>query len=166
MNVFRKKKKKKIITTCRQRICIFSNKYGIWFRLISVLKQIWKNCDVYFKTRLESNIHATILDVETVNVEPIDRHKFHSFHLISTQSLSGYYRWRCNNTFSHFHVFLCPQGISTLHSCPFFDVIFPSLLLFSSPSCSFHCPLQNCHRHSRWSWDVAIPSEFPFLQYG
>ena len=35
----------------------------------------------------------------------------------------------CNSTFP---VFWCPQGISKLHSCPFFDVIFPSLLLSSS----------------------------------
>ena len=41
-------------------------------------------------------------------------------------------------------VFRCPHGISKLHSCPFLDVIFSSLLLSSSPSCSFHCPLQNC----------------------
>ena len=40
---------------------------------------------------------------------------------------------------------------------------FPSHLLSSSPSCSFHCPLQNCLRHARGSWDVAIPSEFPFF---
>ena len=32
------------------------------------------------------------------------------------------------------------------------------LPLSSSPSCSFHCPLQNCLRHARGSWDVAIPS--------
>ena len=37
-----------------------------------------------------------------------------------------------------------PQGISKPHSRPFLDVILPYLLLSSSPSCSFHCPLQNC----------------------
>ena len=45
--------------------------------------------------------------------------------------------------------FLClslSQGISKLHYCPFLDVIFPSLLLSLSPSCSFHCPLQNVPR--------------------
>ena len=47
--------------------------------------------------------------------------------------------------------FRCPQGISKPHSCSFLDVIFPSLLLSSSPSCSFHCPLQNCLRHARGS---------------
>ena len=36
-------------------------------------------------------------------------------------------------------------------SCPFLDVIFPSLLLSSSPSCSFHYPLQHCLRHARGS---------------
>ena len=66
-------------------------------------------------------------------------------------------------TFPSFPVFRCPQGISKPHSCPFLDVIFLSLLLSSSPSCSFHCPLQNCLRHARGSWDVAIPSEFPFF---
>ena len=50
-----------------------------------------------------------------------------------------------------FPVFRCPQGISQSHSRPFLDVIFPSLLLSSSPSCSFHCPLQNCLRHARGS---------------
>ena len=50
----------------------------------------------------------------------------------------------------------------SVHSLTFF----PSLLLSSSPSCSFHCPLQNCLRHARGSWDVAIPSEFPFLHDG
>ena len=28
-----------------------------------------------------------------------------------------------------------------------------------------HCSLQNCLRHTRGSRDVAIPSEFPFLQH-
>ena len=44
-------------------------------------------------------------------------------------------------------------------SCPFFDVIFPSLLLFSPPSCSFHCPLQKCLRYSRvgYIWKI-LPS--------
>ena len=66
-------------------------------------------------------------------------------------------RWRCKNTFPPFPVFRCPQGISKLHSCPFLDVIFPSLLS-SSLYCSFHCPLQNCLRHATGSWDVAILS--------
>ena len=79
---------------------------------------------------------------------------------------SGHHRWRCNYTFPPFPVFRCPQGISKLHSRPFLDVIFQSLLLSSSPSCSFHWPLQNCLRHTRGSWDVAIPSEFPFLYHG
>ena len=48
-------------------------------------------------------------------------------------------------------VFRCPKGISKPHYRPFLDVISPSLLLSSSPSCSFHCPLQNCLRHSRGS---------------
>ena len=65
-----------------------------------------------------------------------------------------------------FPVFRCPQGISKPHSNPFLDVIFPSLLLSSSPSCSFHCPLQNCLRHVRGSWDLAIPSEFPPFYHG
>ena len=37
-----------------------------------------------------------------------------------------------------------------------FYVIFPSLLLSSFPSCPFYCPLHNCLRHARGSWDVAI----------
>ena len=75
-------------------------------------------------------------------------------------------RWRCNNTVPSFPVFRCPQGLSKPHSCPFLDGIFPSLLLSSSPSCSFHCPLHNRLRHASGSWDVAIPSEFPFLYHG
>ena len=43
-------------------------------------------------------------------------------------------------------------------SCPFLDVIFPSLLLSSSSSCSFPCPMQNCLCHARGFWEVAIPS--------
>ena len=69
---------------------------------------------------------------------------------------------------STFPVFRCPQGISKPHSHPFLDVtsVFPSLRLSSSPSCSYHCPLQNCLWRARGSWDVAIPSEFPFLYHG
>ena len=63
----------------------------------------------------------------------------------------GHHRWRCNNTFPPFPVLRCPQGGSKLPSCPFLDVIFPSLLLPTSPSCSFHCPLQNCLCHARGS---------------
>ena len=84
-------------------------------------------------------------------------------YLISSQSLN--LGWRCNNTVPSLPVFRCPQGISKPHSRPFLDVIFLPLLLSSSPSCSFHCPLQNCLRHARASWDVALPSEFPFLYH-
>ena len=84
-----------------------------------------------------------------------------------TRRSSGYHRWRCNNTSPPFPVFRCPQGISKLHSRrPFLDFIFQPLLLSSSPSCSIHCFLQNCLHHARKSWDVAIPSEFPFLYHG
>ena len=71
-----------------------------------------------------------------------------SSHLISsplTSEALGHHRWHCNNTFPPFPVFRCPQRIS------------------KSPSCSIHCPLQNCLRHARGSRIVAIPSEFPFL---
>ena len=55
-------------------------------------------------------------------------------------------------------VFRCPQGISKLHSCPFLDVIFPSLLLFSAPSCSLHCPLQRILRCGHTIWvSVSLP---------
>ena len=43
-------------------------------------------------------------------------------------------------SFQPFPVFRCPHGISKPHSRPFLDVIFPSLLLSSSPSCSFYWP--------------------------
>ena len=81
-----------------------------------------------------------------------------------TRRSSGHHRWRCNNTSPPFPVFRCPQGISKLHfRRPCLDFIFQSLLLSSSPSCSIHCFLQNCLHHARKSWDVAIPSEFPFF---
>ena len=83
-----------------------------------------------------------------------------------TLKVVGHHRWRCNNTFPSFPVFRCPQGISKPHSRPFLNIIFPSLLLSSSPSFCFNCPLQNCLRHARGSWDMAIPSEFPFLYHG
>ena len=72
-------------------------------------------------------------------------------------------------TFPTFPVFHCPQGISKLYSCPFLDVTFPSLHLASSPSCSFHCPLQNCFRHARGFWDAAWsyhPSFFSLPRLG
>ena len=47
-------------------------------------------------------------------------------------------------------VFRGPQDISKPNSCP-------SLLLSSSPSLSFHSPLQNCRRHARGSGDMVIP---------
>ena len=53
--------------------------------------------------------------------------------------------------FLSFPVFRCLQGISKPHSRQFLDVIFPSLLLSSSPSCCFHCPMQNCLRHAKGS---------------
>ena len=91
-----------------------------------------------------------------------------SSHLISSQSLNlGGRRGTTDDVATiSFHPSLSsagPQGIFKPDSRPFLDVIFPSLLLSSSPSCSFHCPLQNCLRHARGSWDVAIPSEFPFF---
>ena len=45
-----------------------------------------------------------------------------------------------------------PSGnLQTPCLCPFLDVIFPSFLLLFSPSCSFHCPLQNYLCHARRS---------------
>ena len=79
-----------------------------------------------------------------------------SSHLISVPYLGGR-RGTIDDVatipfqFPPFPVFRCTQGISKPHSHPFLDVIFPSLLLSSSPSCSFHCPLQNCLRHARGS---------------
>ena len=70
----------------------------------------------------------------------------------SSWQSSWHYRWRCNGAFPfHLSMSACPQGICKRHACSFFDVIFPSLLLSSSHSCSFHCTLQNCLRHARGS---------------
>ena len=79
---------------------------------------------------------------------------------LTKTAASWNHRWRCNNTFPYL-----PLPLGNLQT-PFLDVIFPSLLLSSFPSCSFHCPLQNCLRHARRAWDMAIPSEFLFLCHG
>ena len=69
---------------------------------------------------------------------------------------SGHQGWCCNNTSPPFPVFRCQQSIPKPRNCPFFDVIFLSLLLFISLSCSFHSPLQNCLRYARGSWDLSF----------
>ena len=53
----------------------------------------------------------------------------------------------CNNTF----VFRCPQGNSKPHSCPSFDIVFPSLRLSFSPSSPF-TSLQNCLDLEMWPY--------------
>ena len=68
-----------------------------------------------------------------------------------TSEVVGAPQMRLQQYLSTFPVFHCPQEISKPHSRPFLDVIFPSLLLSSSPSCSFHCPLQKCLRYARGS---------------
>ena len=95
----------------------------------------------------------------------------HSHHLIPSPSrnLGGHRGTTDDVATIPFHPSLSSAALREFpnpRSRPFLDVIFPSLLLSSSPSCSFHCPLQNCLRHAKRSWDVAIPSEFPFLYHG
>ena len=87
-----------------------------------------------------------------------------SSHLISSQSLNlGGRRGTADDVATipppHFPDFRCSQGIYKPYSHPFLDVIVPSRLLSSFPSCSFHCPLQICLRHARGF-------EFPFLYHG
>ena len=69
-----------------------------------------------------------------------------SYHLISSQSLNlGGRRGTTDDVATiPFHPSLSSAALRESH--PFLDVIFPFLLLSSSPSCSFHCPLQNCLR--------------------
>ena len=79
---------------------------------------------------------------------------------------SWHHTWRCHNIFSPSPVFRYTQGVSKPHICQLFDVAFSSLLLSSSPSYSFHGPLQNYLRYARITWDVAIQFEFPFFRHG
>ena len=78
---------------------------------------------------------------------------------------TGHHRWRCNNSewvFPPFRLLLPSES----HQTPF--LILSSHFFFCFPLLfvPFFCPLQNSLRHARRSWDVAIPSEFPFLNYG
>ena len=41
-------------------------------------------------------------------------------------------------------------------SCPFFDVVFPSLLLTYPPFWSFHYPQQNCLWHEMWPYHLSF----------
>ena len=78
-------------------------------------------------------------------------------HLISSQSLNlgGRRGTTYDGATIPFHHSLSSAVLRESHSRPFLDVIFPFLLLSSSPACSFHCPpphpLQNCLRHARGS---------------
>ena len=59
-----------------------------------------------------------------------------------------------------------PSGNLQTPFPPFLDVIFPSLLLSSSPSCSFHCPLQNsspCQRILRCGHTIWVSVSLPWL---
>ena len=64
----------------------------------------------------------------------LSHHSHLTFTVIGAPQMTLQY----SSTFPWLLVFCCPQAISKLHFCPFFDVIFPSLLLSSYPSCSFH----------------------------
>ena len=57
-------------------------------------------------------------------------------------------------------IFRCPHWLREFLSIPW------CYLLSSPPSWSFHRNLQNCLPYARRSWDMAIPSEFPFLHHG
>ena len=90
-----------------------------------------------------------------------------SSHLISSQSLNlGGHRGTTDDvatilfdpSLSSAALRESPNPIP-VHSLMLFSHLFfclPLLLLL----------LQNCLRHARGSWDVAIPSEFPFLYHG
>ena len=96
------------------------------------------------------------------SVDPVHLHCYsicnfwtHSSHLSPlTWEVVGAPQMTLQQYLSTFPCLLLPSG--NLQT-PFLHVIFP-FLLSSSPSCSFHCPLQNCLHHARGSWDVAILS--------
>ena len=92
---------------------------------------------------------------------------------------------------STFPCLLLPSGrVSKCDSYSFIDIVFPPLLLPLSPSCSFQTssplkPLGRLKQNFMWSllmtekrllqnwicrasgsWDIALPSEFPFLHHG
>ena len=85
-----------------------------------------------------------------MNLKPI-LYLYHSQHLQS----SGHHGWRCNNTFPPLHVFCWSHVISKYHSCPLVDAVFPSLPLSTSPSWSFHCPLQNWKDLEKWAYHLS-----------
>ena len=77
-------------------------------------------------------------------------------HLISSQSLSNDGSRGTTDDVATIPFHLSPSSaalreIPKAHFCPLCDVIFPFLLLSSSPACSFHCPLQNWLCHARGS---------------
>ena len=63
-------------------------------------------------------------------------------------------RWGCNRTFPPFLVFRCHQGIASLLSCPFLDVIFPLLFLSSLLFAPFtaSCRIVFAMPKDLWMW--------------
>ena len=120
-----------------------------------------------FSVALSFNVtrHTACLVVNPIKVD--------NFHHISSQSLNlGGRRGTTDDVATiPFHPSLSSgvlresPNLIPVHSLMSM-MIFPSLLLPPSPYWSFHCLLQNCLRHARGSWVVAIPSEFPFLYHG
>ena len=53
---------------------------------------------------------------------------------------SGHHRWICNNSIPSWPVFSCLSWAGKVHSCPLFDIVFPSLLPSASFSFSFTVP--------------------------
>ena len=95
------------------------------------------------------NIHISAINdkspfiLGTLSYQSIDFH-FYSILFVLSHSLgklSGHHRWICNNPFPPCPVFSCPSWAGKVHSCPFFNIFFPPLLLYSFCSLSLHCAL-------------------------
>ena len=114
---------------------------------------------------------------EEAEVRPLNWSKYYKFNiasrlfsLISSQSLNLGGRRGTTDVVAtiHFHPSLSTAALREFpNPIPVYSLmLFSHLFLSSPPSCSFHCALQKCLRHARGSWDVAIPSQFPFLYHG
>ena len=79
-----------------------------------------------------------------------------------TFPVEGHLSWLHDSLLSLCPVFNC---FSKTRAYPCFNVVFPSLILSSTPSCSIGCTLKNCLCKAGWAGGMAISSQFPFLYY-
>ena len=100
----------------------------------SMVRNNWWFCPLWSDSviKLVSVLFAKYTTLMVTKCWPMETRLPCLFYTILSHNLgrsSEHHRWICNNPFPSWPVFSWPSWAGKVHSCPLFDIVFPSLLL-------------------------------------